>query len=149
MSGEIILAGVLTALLAGWVLWAWTVAEGRDIKWLRITCARAFVVLVFVLGAGTGFVLTRIQMKAKYRAEIRKFSDAVQEAIASDPDGALEQLRRVLNPPDEWSTDSPDMLDRLSAEVARAGERPASPADADSDAIPRVTAERPQPIRRQ
>lgn len=138
-----VLIAVFTLLFAGWVLWLWTVAEGSDIRWLRVLCAKLFVVIVFVMGAGAGIVGTRILLKSELRSEVRNFTVAVRQQLEDGEHAALiDQLNTVLERPDEWSGDSDDLLERMTAATQRMRDTRPDPADTSQ------LAERPVPIPR-
>jgi hypothetical protein len=115
-----ILIPVFVLLLAGWILWAWTVAEDRNLKWLRIICAKLLIVIVFIGGAGIGVVATRIQLKSQHRADVTAFATEVRSQLqAGQQIPLLEQLNAVVDAPGEWSGESSDILERMTAATAR------------------------------
>jgi hypothetical protein len=115
-----ILIPVFLLLLAGWILLAWSIAEDQNLKWLRILCARVFVVLVFVGGTGAGVVVTRMQLRNQHRVDTSAFATAVRDQLQrGETERLLENLNRIVEPPDEWSNESGDVLERLNAAIER------------------------------
>jgi hypothetical protein len=125
-----ILIPVFLLLLAGWILLAWSIAEDQNLKWLRILCARVFVVLVFVGGTGAGVIVTRMQLRQQQRADTNAFATAVRDQLQrGDTEGLLENLNAIVEPPDEWSNESSDVLERLNAAIERMRAADAEAAD--------------------
>jgi hypothetical protein len=115
-----ILIPVFLLLLAGWILLAWSIAEDQNLKWLRILCARVFVVLVFVGGTGAGVVVTRMQLRNQHRVDTSAFATAVRDQLQrGETERLLENLNRIVEPPDEWSNENGDVLERLNAAIER------------------------------
>jgi hypothetical protein len=115
-----ILIPVFLLLLAGWILLAWSIAEDQNLKWLRILCARVFVVLVFVGGTGAGVVVTRLQLRNQHRVDTSAFATAVRDQLQrGETERLLENLNRIVEPPDEWSNENGDVLERLNAAIER------------------------------
>lgn len=114
------LISVLILLFSAWMLWGWLVGENREILWMRNWCAISFVISALLISAGTGIGITVAVSRSHHRAEVRAFAEALERQLAAGrADQALEHLQKVINRPDEWSSDSSDLLERMSAETDR------------------------------
>jgi hypothetical protein len=114
------LIAVLILLFSAWMLWGWLVGENREILWMRNWCAISFVISALLISAGTGIGITVAVSRSQHRAEVRAFAEALERQLAAGrADKARQHLQKVIDRPDEWSSDSNDLLERMTAETAR------------------------------
>jgi len=121
-------------LLASWTLWWWLIGEARDIRWMRNSCAAAFVIMTAVACFGAGAVLAHRFDEARYRKLTAEFSRLLEERLDSNrTQDVRDALHHVNNTPDECSTFSRDQLERIR-EVTEALQKTTEPAVASKDA---------------
>lgn len=115
-----VLIGALILLSAGWLLWGWTVSEAYDIPWLRKFCAISFTSIAVLISAGLGAGVALTISKGRLRQDVRDFAAMLDQQLQQGRQQAARQaLQSVLQPPDEWSTDSRDLLERMQAATQR------------------------------
>lgn len=110
----LILSAVFLTLLTAWLLWGWIVAEARDYKFMKLWCARSFVVLAALLSLGAGAFVAHRRSQQMYRESITRFATVLnRHAQSGNTDDVTEALHRVADAHDEWTTLSPDILVRI------------------------------------
>ncbi len=111
---------VLIILSAGWLFWGWMVSENRNIGWLRRWCSILFTITAVLMGTGGGAGLTMVVLKRQHRSQVADFASALESQLkAGKSQAALRELQAVIYPPDEWSNDSSDLLERMVAVTER------------------------------
>ncbi|MCA9057693.1 MAG: hypothetical protein KDA85_04315 [Planctomycetaceae bacterium] len=107
--------GVLTLLFTCWMLWFWLVGDSHEIKWMRKWGAIIFVgAVVLISVGGTALVTLKLTMR-KQRDDVRRFAVALETRLREGQrEEVLRQLQRVVDPPDEWSDESGDVLIRMT-----------------------------------
>ena len=105
---------VLILLSAGWLFWGWMVSEHRNIAWLRRWCSILFTIMAVLMGTGGGAGVTMVVLKRQHRSQVAEFASALEAQLkAGKSQVVLRELQTVIDPPDEWSNDSSDLLERM------------------------------------
>lgn len=109
-----VLIAVFLLLFTAWMLLGWFVGESRDVRWMRNWCAAIFVVMVILVCLGGGAWISRRMTQSSYRESLTNLSRLLNERAG---EGRLEDVRDAIthlaDEPDEWSTNSPDILKRI------------------------------------
>lgn len=122
------LAGALILLFSGWMLWGWLVSEHRKIVWARNWCAGLFILTAVLISFGAGAGSALVVVKGRHRDQIREFATRLDQQLALGRTSLVQdELRRVTETPDEWSTESEDLLKRFTASIDRLHVDPAAP----------------------
>ena len=115
-----LLFAVFLILLTSWMLWGWMVGESRDIRWMRNWCAGIFVVLCTLICLTGGALISRQITQSACRANVehltRLLNERMKEGRTDDVQDAIQHIAEI---PDESSTSSRDVLQRM-AEVTNA-----------------------------
>jgi uncharacterized membrane protein len=118
-----ILIYVLMILFTAWMFWGWMVGESHEIYWMRNWCASIFVGMSVLMCLGGGAKLTRKYYERSQRESIQQLSQLLKERFEQ---GRIEDVKdaisHIADNPDEWSTHSPDVLQRM-ADVTAALEK--------------------------
>ena len=118
-----ILFAVFLILFTAWMLFGWFVGESRDIRWMRNWCAGIFVVMAILICLGGGAWVSRRFTQKSYRESVTKLTRLLDERAK---EGRMEDVRdaiaHIAEHPDEWSTHSSDILQRME-EVTQALEK--------------------------
>lgn len=115
-----ILLPVLLVLFSSWMLWGWVVGESRNLKWMRNWCATLFVISALIISSGGGAVVAWKMSESRHRAAAKRFAVAIETRLRKgETDEVLEELSQVIEPPDEWSGGSPDVLDRVDTATSK------------------------------
>ncbi|MCA9063389.1 MAG: hypothetical protein KDA96_10030 [Planctomycetaceae bacterium] len=110
-----ILIGCLILLFASWMLWFWLVGDSHEIKWMRKWGAIIFVGTVVLVSVGGTAGVTAKLLRQQHRADVTRFAVALESRLREGDRAEVDrQLARIIDPPDEWSEESGDILVRMA-----------------------------------
>ena len=101
-------------LFAGWMLWGWTVGESKNIRWLRRTCAPAFVVTMVLIAGGAGAGVSRALTRKQVEADVTKLLETIELRIRTGGSDQVVSEIRSLDHSDDPDGDTFDLLAHLS-----------------------------------
>ena len=108
-----IIVGILLLLTACWAFWGWCVGESRNYKWMRQWCAGLFVILVAILSAGGGALISGQLAKSAARRDMTATVTVLRERLAAGESTAVLRELRKLDHRGDPDADAFDVLDEL------------------------------------
>jgi hypothetical protein len=110
-----LLFAVFLILFTSWMLWGWMVGESRDIRWMRNWCAGIFVVLCTLICLAGGAAVSHQITKSACRSQVEQFTKLLNERMKEGrTDDVRDALQHIAEQPDERSTYSQDVVQRMS-----------------------------------
>ena len=125
-----ILAPIFLILFCSWMLWGWVVGETKNIKWMRVWFAPAFVISAMLISAGAGAMATKIFLKRQIRHDVTEVLNAIENRVAEgDSKKVLSEIRATdyTGSPDASDFDLlkhlPTMVENLSPSTDKVAAR--------------------------
>lgn len=109
-----LLIPIFLILFASWMLWGWTVGESKNIKWLRQTCAPAFVVTAVLIAGGAGAHVSRMVTRTQVRNDVAKLLEHIELRIRTGGADRVVSEIRAADHSDDPDRDAFDLLKHLS-----------------------------------
>lgn len=108
-----ILVPIFLILSACWMLWAWSVGESSDIKWMRVWFAPMFVVTALLIAAGAGAGIAVVLVRQRVTTDVAELLETIEDKINSGAAAEVAREIRLTDRSDDPDRDAFDLLKHL------------------------------------
>ncbi|MEZ6127703.1 MAG: hypothetical protein R3C59_03415 [Planctomycetaceae bacterium] len=108
-----ILIPIFVVLFACWMLWAWTVGESKDIKWMRLWFAPIFVVTAMLISAGAGAGIAVVLVRQRISSDVSELLVTIEDKINSGAAADVAAEIRLTDHRGDPDRDAFDLLKHL------------------------------------